>query len=93
MAEPVKRRATQLFMSTDARSASKYGVSVRRTGIVAVEQRLRRVTGKRGDYGALQMRRALIPAGEMEVDTAAEMMAEAVERIAEKLGGTGSVTG
>jgi hypothetical protein len=33
---------------------------VRQRGI-AVEQALRRVTGKRGDFGALQMKRAFLP--------------------------------
>jgi hypothetical protein len=34
---------------------------VRQRG-VSVEQSKKRVTGKRGDYGALQMTRALLPA-------------------------------
>lgn len=60
--ELVKGEARSLFADIDAGSAAGYGVSVRRTGLVAVEQRRRKTTGRRGDYGALQMRRALIPA-------------------------------
>jgi hypothetical protein len=43
------------FSRYDARSAAGYKVRVRQRG-VAVEQSLPRVTGLRGDYGALQMR-------------------------------------
>lgn len=57
----VRDEARSLFSKYDERSASKYGTTVRQSG-VSVEQRLRRVTGKRPDYGALQMRRALLPA-------------------------------
>ena len=41
--------------------AAGYKVRVRQSG-VAVQQSLRKTTGKRPDYGALQMRRALLPA-------------------------------
>lgn len=38
------------------------GVRIRRRGLnVAVEQTRRKVTGKRGDFGALQMTRAFVP--------------------------------
>lgn len=62
--EIVRDDARRRFSAIDVGSAFGFGVSVRRAGIVSVEQRRRRVTGKRGDYGALQMRRALMPAVE-----------------------------
>lgn len=60
-AEPVRQEAQALFSSIDASSAAGYKVRVRQRG-VAVEQSRRRKTGKRPDYGSLQMRRALLPA-------------------------------
>lgn len=56
----VQEEARSLFSRYDAGSASGFRVRVRQRG-VAVEQSNRRVTGKRPDYGALQMREALIP--------------------------------
>ncbi len=45
------------------RGASINTIVARRTGLrIFVYQNARKVTGKRGDYGALQMRQALIPA-------------------------------
>lgn len=59
--EIVRAEGQSLFNRIDARSAAGYKVRVRTRG-VAVEQSLARVTGKRPDYGALQMNVALIPA-------------------------------
>lgn len=59
--EGVRRGAQSRFAPIDARSAARFGVSVRRTGSVTVEQRLRRTTGRHPEFGALQMRRALEP--------------------------------
>src|SRR5262252_9640675 len=57
----VRSDAAARFTPIDARSAAGYKVRIRQRG-VAVEQSLRKTTGKRPDYGALQMRRALLPA-------------------------------
>lgn len=57
----VRDEGQDLFNRIDARSAAGYKVRVRQRG-VAVEQTLPRVTGLRGDYGALQMNVALLPA-------------------------------
>ena len=59
--ELVRSDAAARFTPIDARSAAGYKVRVRQSG-VAVQQSLRKTTGKRPDYGALQMRRALLPA-------------------------------
>ena len=59
--ELVRSDAAARFTPIDARSAAGYTVRVRQSG-VAVQQSLRKTTGKRPDYGALQMRRALLPA-------------------------------
>lgn len=57
----VRRDATLRFAGTDTRSAAGYRTRVRQRG-VAVEQSIRKTTGKHPEFGALQMRRALVPA-------------------------------
>lgn len=62
VAKPVLASARGKLLPIDARSASKLGISVRRTGIVSVEQRLKKTTGRHPTFGALQMQKALLPA-------------------------------
>jgi len=79
--ELVRSDAAVRFAPIDARSAAGYKVRVRQRG-VAVEQSLRRTTGKHPQYGALQMRRALVPAlHENEAETIMKMN-EALEKVA-----------
>ena len=59
--ELVRQEGASRFSRIDAGSASGFRVRVRARG-VAVEQSRRKVTGKRGDFGGLQMSRALLPA-------------------------------
>jgi hypothetical protein len=56
--EIVRSRAAATFSRIDAGSAAGFTTRVRQKG-VAVGQRRRKVTGKRGDYGAMQMRHLL----------------------------------
>lgn len=81
VAEPVRLEAVQLFSPIDVRSAANYRVVVRQRG-VAVEQRLRKTTGKHPEYGALQMRKALIPALNANVAVVDREMERAIDRIA-----------
>jgi hypothetical protein len=60
--ESVRKGAQQRFAPVDARTAAHYGVTVRQSGLVTVEQRLRRTTGRRPDFGLMQMVVALDPA-------------------------------
>lgn len=60
--EPIRDDAARRFSTVSAKSASHYGITVRSAGHIDVEQRLRKVTGRRPDWGALQMRKALLPA-------------------------------
>lgn len=78
----VKDEAAQLFDSIDARSAAGYKTRVRQRG-VAVEQSLRRTTGTRPDFGALQMRVALQPALEAKEDEVEQEMEEAIDTVAD----------
>lgn len=79
--DAVKQGATDLFGKYDARSAAGYRTRVRRTG-VAVEQSIRRTTGKRPDFGALQMRTALVPSLEEHEAETVELFEHALDVIA-----------
>ena len=62
-AEPVRRDVAAVASKWGMYTASGYTISVRRGGeLVAVQQRRRRTTGKRPDFGTLQMVEAMIPA-------------------------------
>ena len=80
--EPVRADATSKFNLIDARSAAGYRVAVRQRGI-AVEQRLKKTTGKRGDYGSMQMRRALIPALHQNEGKIDKAMDHAIDKVAD----------
>jgi hypothetical protein len=58
----VADEARSRFAGISAASAAGFRPRTRGFGRVVVEQRKGRTTGLRGDYGALQMRRALLPA-------------------------------
>ena len=80
--ELVRSDAVARFTPIDARSAAGYRVRVRQRG-VAVEQSLRKTTGRHPTYGALQMRRALLPALlENEAETE-QRMEDALDRVVE----------
>jgi hypothetical protein len=59
--DTVRTDASSRFAPVDARSAAGYRTRVRQRGI-AVEQSIPRSTGLHPEYGALQMREALLPA-------------------------------
>lgn len=83
-AEPVREEARRLFERYDVDSASTYGISVRKVGLVTVEQRKRKTSGTRPDYGRLQMSRALYPAAETEEGTVTSLLEQAVDRLADQ---------
>src|SRR6266540_4003609 len=83
VAEVVAVDARRRFSVVDHHSASGYKPRLHGKRGVSVDQTLRKVTGKRGDYGALQMRRALIPAlqsHESELVSGVERMLDRLER-------------
>jgi hypothetical protein len=78
----VRADASTRFAKYHAKSAYGYRVVVRQRG-VNVEQSLRKTTGLRPDFGALQMRKALLPAlrdNEAELERQVEL---ALDRIVE----------
>ena len=80
--ELVRVEATQLFDPYDTRSAAGYRVRVRQRG-VAVEQSLRKTTGKRPDYGALQMTEALLPARQRKEHQVEAAFDTAIDKVAD----------
>lgn len=88
--EHVRVDAGGRFASTDARSATGYKTRVRQRG-VAVEQSLRRTTGEHPEFGALQMRRALVPALEDNEERTVRELEQALERVCDRFNHGGGV--
>lgn len=80
--DDVKAEATRLFDRIDERSAAGYRVSVRQTG-VSVYQSIRKTTGLRPDYGALQMRKGLLPALAAKETATEARLEKAMDRVAD----------
>lgn len=80
--EIVKRDAAGKFLKYDYHTAAGFRVVVRARG-VSVEQKLRRTTGKRGDFGALQMTRALIPAADEKTNKIMAEFEKALDELAD----------
>lgn len=71
------------FSRYDSGSASGYRTYVRRSGMISVEQSRRKTTGKRPDYGALQMRKALVPALDEHSDDVVRETEAAMDDVAD----------
>ena len=80
-AEPVAREARTLVAQWPGSKPEKIGPRVVVAGAF-VTQRARKVTGLRKDFGALQMRRAMIPALEHNADAIERAAYRAVDAIA-----------
>jgi hypothetical protein len=85
-AEPVRADAQRRFTPINPGSAAAYRVSVRRAGWVMVVSSKRKTTGLHPEYGALQMRMALIPALEANEAEVAYRLGLALDHIADELG-------
>lgn len=83
--EVVRADAERRFAAYNARSAAGYRVRVRVGGIF-VEQSLRKTTGKHPEYGALQMRRALIPAADENQEATVAAYERELDEIEAKFG-------
>lgn len=80
--EPVRVEAQRLFARYSEKSAANFRVGVLVSGI-RVEQGLRKTTGKRPDYGALQMRKALLPALRAKQADVERAMERAIDSVAD----------
>ncbi len=77
----VRTAAEVKFVRFDVNTAQHFKVVVRQRG-VSVEQTLRKTTGLRPDFGALQMKKALIPALDENQGEVENRMELALERVA-----------
>jgi limonene-1,2-epoxide hydrolase len=82
VAEPVKADAARRFEKYDKRSAAHLRVQVTQRGVFVV-QNLRKTTGLRPYYGALQMRKALLPALHANESALTLRMSHAIDVIAD----------
>lgn len=78
----VKVEAAERLREIDARSAAGLRTVVRQRG-VSVEQSLRKTTGTRPDFGALQMRQALLPALAEKESAVEDAMEDAIDKVAD----------
>jgi hypothetical protein len=79
----VKTDAAVRMAHIDARSAAGYKTRVRQRGI-AVEQSIRRTTGKHPEFGALQMRKALVPALDANEQHTVHALEHALDRVCDE---------
>lgn len=82
-AKLVSDDARSRFARIDSRSAMGLRPQAKASGRALVRQRYGRVTGNRGDFGALQMRRALLPA----LAAKRPQVIDALDRMLDRLGG------
>jgi len=80
--EPVRAEAQRLFEKYDARSAAAFRIGVTQRGVF-VEQGIRKTTGTSPDYGALQMRKALVPALRLKHTDVEKAMERALDGVAD----------
>jgi len=78
----VKQAAVEKFDAYDVKSAHGFRTVVRARG-VSIEQSLRKTTGTRPDFGALQMRKGLLPALAQEETHFEQEMEHALDLIAD----------
>lgn len=78
----VKRDAAARFMRYDVHTASGFRIRSR-VGGVFVEQKLRKTTGAHPEYGALQMRVALLPALDAKSGEVEKRMDQALKDLAD----------
>ena len=76
----IRTEASSLFSRYDARSAAGYRTRVRQKG-TAVEQSLKRTTGKHPQWGALQMRVALLPARSSKAPEVERRLEDMLDRL------------
>lgn len=81
--EDIRQRATMKMSMIDLGSALGFKAKTKGFGRVVVEQSKRKRTGLHPEFGALQMRRALIPARTEGFDT----VVEKIDSLLGRLGG------
>jgi hypothetical protein len=84
--ERVEASARRRFSRYNVKSALGFKTSVKSTGLVVVQQSLRKTTGLRPDWGALMMRKALLPGRAQHMD---ETIRDAEQAVGRALKATG----
>ena len=78
----VREDAARRFLRYDVKTASGFRIRSR-VGGVFVEQKLRKTTGLHPEFGALQMRVALVPALDAKSNEVVRRMDQALEQLAD----------
>lgn len=78
----VARDATRRFAAINQRSAAGFRSRVKGFGRLVVDQRRRKTTGLHPEYGALQMRKALLPARKANTPLIEKKLEELIDDIA-----------
>src|SRR4051812_8576576 len=79
--DPVRMDAAARVADKNARTATGYKGRIRQRG-VAVEQSLRKTTGLHPEWGAWQMRHALVPALEDNEEKTNQLMEQSLDMVA-----------
>lgn len=82
--DTVRQRLADAGVS--ARTISGVGISVRRTGIVSVEQRRRKTSGARSSFGAFQMTDAFVPGLQRHAGATERRITDAVDDVLDTFG-------
>jgi hypothetical protein len=85
VAEDASARLAELSPAP-SRSAAGIVPRARTAGLITVEQKLRRTTGKRPDWGVTQMRYAFLPAADANEETVARIVERAMDETAKAHG-------
>lgn len=83
--QPIAEDVAQRLVGFQGISLGTIGPKVTTKGMF-ITQRKRKVTGKRGDFGSLQMTRGFLPAAEDNQDRVDEELEKVFERLADSAG-------
>lgn len=90
VAEPVLRESQDRLRRLDpvpVKTIEGLRIVVRRRGVISVEQRLRKTTGDRPDWGGTQMTRGLLPSLTHNEQLVGRLTEKAFDRICDHLEG------
>lgn len=88
--DKVRTDASSLAARYDQKTAAGYRTRVRQRGI-AVEQSLRKTTGRHPEFGTLQMRRVLLPALAANERDTVRAVEDALDRICDRFNHGGAL--
>lgn len=86
--QPTRLEAARLLAPYSPKSAAGYRVVVRKTGVVAVQQRYGKTTGQHPEFARLQFRRSLLPGFQHTYALVVANLQRQVDRIGKEFVGT-----